>query len=154
MDADRAVDSRGVVVDIIRVAEDPLDPAALAAAVRTDACGAIASFVGVVRDHHEGRRVDHLVYEAYPPMAERELATIAQEIRSRWEIGRVAMVHRTGRLEIGEASVAVVVSAPHRREALEACAYGIERIKQSVPIWKKEYGEESGEWVIGDPSRP
>jgi len=140
--------------DIIRVTSEPLDPAALAAAVRTDASGAIASFVGVVRDHHEGRRVHHLVYEAYPPMAEQELARIAGEMRQRWEISRVAMAHRTGRLEIGEASVVIVVSAPHRRQALEACAFGIERIKQSVPIWKKEYGDDSSEWVIGDPSRP
>lgn len=140
--------------DIIRVTSEPLDPAALAAAVRTDASGAIASFVGVVRDHHEGRRVHHLVYEAYPPMAEKELTRIAGEMRQRWEISRVAMAHRTGRLEIGEASVVIVVSAPHRRQALEACAFGIERIKQSVPIWKKEYGDDASEWVIGDPSRP
>ena len=145
--------SQGGGEDIARVTDEPLDPAALAAAVRTDASGAIASFVGVVRNQHEGRPVHHLVYEAYPPMAERELARIVLEIRERWEVTRVAMVHRTGRLEIGEASVVILVSAPHRRQALEACAFGIERVKQSVPIWKKEYGDETGEWVIGDPSR-
>ena len=140
--------------DIIRVTPDPLDAAALMQAVRQDSSGAIASFVGVVRDEHMGRRVHHLVYEAYPPMAEQELARIAGEMRERWALGRIAMAHRTGRLEIGEASVVIVVAAPHRREALEACAFGIERVKQSVPIWKKEFRDEGSEWIIGDPSRP
>lgn len=139
--------------DIVRVTADVLDAAELMRAVRTDSSGAIASFVGVVRDEHEGQRVHHLVYEAYPPMAEQELARIAREMRERFAISRVAMAHRTGRLEVGEASVIVVVSAPHRRQALDACSFGIESIKKSVPIWKKEYRDEAGEWIIGDPSR-
>ena len=140
--------------DIIHVTSEPLDAAALMRAVRMDSSGAIASFVGVVRDEHEGRRVHHLVYEAYPPMAERELKRIAAEMHERWRISRIAIAHRTGRIEIGEASVVIAVGAPHRREALEACAFGIERIKQNVPIWKKEFREGGEEWIVGDPSRP
>ena len=140
--------------DIIRVTPDPLDVAALMKAVRTSGTGALASFVGVVRDEDQGRRVHHLVYEAYPPMAEKELARIAGEMRERWRLTGVALTHRTGRLEIGEASVAIVVAAAHRREALEACAFGIESIKKTVPIWKKEFRDEAEEWIIGDPSRP
>ena len=138
--------------DIIVLTADPLDIAALSSAVRRDSSGAIASFVGVVRNEHMGRHVDHLVYEAYPEMARREIERIVDELRSRWDVSGVAIAHRTGRLEIGEASVAVVVATPHRREALEACAFGIEQIKRSVPIWKKEFSAEGEEWVIGDPS--
>jgi len=140
-------------VEIIHVGPEALDPQALAAEVRADTSGAIATFVGVVRNHHQGRRVHHLVYEAYPPMAEAELRRIAAEMRERWTcLSGIALAHRTGRLEIGETSVAVVVASAHRREALDACAFGIERIKQSVPIWKKEFSEEGEEWVIGDSS--
>lgn len=139
-------------MDIIRVTADPIDAAALMRQVRGNSSGAIASFVGVVRDEHAGRRVHHLIYEAYPPMAEREMQRIAAEIRSRWGVTGVAIVHRTGRLEIGEASVVIAVSAPHRREALEACAFGIETLKRTVPIWKKEFSEDGAEWVVDDPS--
>lgn len=140
--------------DTIVLTSDPLDIAALTAAVRHDSSGAIATFVGVVRNEHMGRPVDHLIYEAYPEMARREIQKIVDEMRSRWQLSGVAIAHRTGRLEIGEASVAVVVAAPHRREALDACSFGIEEIKKSVPIWKKEFGAGGEEWVIGDPSRP
>ncbi|HEY3176006.1 MAG TPA: molybdenum cofactor biosynthesis protein MoaE [Candidatus Polarisedimenticolia bacterium] len=138
--------------DLIFITPDPLDEAALAAAVRRDSSGAIASFVGVVRDEHRGRRVHHLVYEAYPSMAEQEMRRIVSVIHDKWEVTAVALAHRTGRLEIGEASVVVAVAAPHRKEALEACAFAIEQVKQSVPIWKKEYSDEGEEWIIGDPS--
>lgn len=139
--------------DMIVLTTAPLDVAALSGAVRLDSSGAIASFVGVVRNEHMGRQVHHLVYEAYPEMARREIQRIVDEMRSRWDVSGVAIAHRTGRLEIGEASVVVVVAAPHRREALDACAYGIEEIKKSVPIWKKEFSAEGEEWVIGDSSR-
>ena len=138
--------------DIVLLTSDPLDVQALSRSVRQDSSGAIASFVGVVRNEHRGRPVDHLVYEAYPEMARREIQRIVDEMRTRWPISGVAIAHRTGRLEIGEASVAVVVAAAHRREALEACSFGIEEIKKSVPIWKKEFGAGGEEWVIGDSS--
>ena len=138
--------------DIILITADAIDADGLLRAIRRDTSGALASFVGVVRNHDRGRRVHHLVYEAYAQMAELEMRRIAQQARARWELDGMALVHRTGRLEVGEASVLVAVAAPHRREALEACAYGIERIKADVPIWKKEFGEDGEEWIVGDPS--
>ena len=114
--------------------------------------GAIVHFLGVVRNNTEGREVSYLEYEAYPPMAEKKMAEIAQEIHEKWGLDRVAMIHRVGRLEIGEVSVAVAVASPHRKEAFEACHYAMNRLKQTVPIWKREVwtdGEE--EWVKPDP---
>jgi len=142
------------VRDVVRVSDEPIDAAALAQAVRTDGSGALASFVGVVRNEHHGHRVHHLVYEAYPPMAERELRLIVDAARLRWDLQGVAIAHRTGRLEVGEASVAIVVAAAHRKEALEACAFAIETLKKTVPIWKKEFSDEGEEWIVGDPSAP
>ena len=121
-------------------------------AVEAGDAGAIVHFLGVVRNNTEGREVSYLEYEAYPPMAEKKMAEIAQEIHEKWGLDRVAMIHRMGRLEIGEVSVAVAVASPHRREAFEACHYAMNRLKQIVPIWKREVwtdGEE--EWVKPDP---
>ncbi len=121
-------------------------------AVEAADAGAIVHFLGVVRNNTEGREVSYLEYEAYPPMAERKMAEIAQEIHEKWGLDRVAMIHRVGRLEIGEVSVAVAVASPHRKEAFEACHYAMNRLKQIVPIWKREVwadGEE--EWVKPDP---
>ena len=121
-------------------------------AVEAGAAGAIVHFLGVVRNNTEGREVSYLEYEAYPPMAEKKMAEIAQEIHKKWGLDRVAMIHRVGRLEIGEVSVAVAVASPHRKEAFEACHYAMNRLKQIVPIWKREVwtdGEE--EWVKPDP---
>jgi len=135
--------------NIILITPDPIDVTELMSRVRRSTSGALASFVGVVRDHHEGRSVHHLEYQAYPPMAEREMARIAGDARERWALDGVAVIHRTGRLEVGEASVAIVVAAPHRKEAFEACSFIIEELKRSVPIWKKEFGETGEAWVIG-----
>ena len=121
-------------------------------AVEAGDAGAIVHFLGVVRNNTEGREVSYLEYEAYPPMAEKKMAEIAQEIQEKWGLDRVAMIHRIGRLEIGEVSVAVAVASPHRKEAFEACRYAMNRLKQIVPIWKREVwadGEE--EWVKPDP---
>ena len=121
-------------------------------AVEAEDAGAIVHFLGVVRNNTEGREVSYLEYEAYPPMAEKKMTEIAQEIHEKWELDRVAMIHRVGRLEIGEVSVAVAVASPHRKEAFEACHYAMNRLKQIVPIWKREVwadGEE--EWVKPDP---
>ena len=121
-------------------------------AVKAGDAGAIVHFLGVVRNNTEGREVSYLEYEAYPPMAEKKMAEIAQEIHEKWGLDRVAMIHRVGRLEIGEVSVAVAVASPHRKEAFEACHYAMNRLKQIVPIWKREVwvdGEE--EWVKPDP---
>ncbi len=121
-------------------------------AVEAGDAGAIVHFLGVVRNNTEGREVSYLEYEAYPPMAEKKMAEIAQEIQEKWGLDRVAMIHRVGRLEVGEVSVAVAVASPHRKEAFEACHYAMNRLKQIVPIWKREVwtdGEE--EWVKPDP---
>ncbi len=136
--------------DLCALVAEPINLNELAGRVRTDASGAVVLFSGTVRNHHEGRRIESLQYEAYGPMAEEEMRRIAREIRARWRLERVAILHRTGRLKVGETSVAVAVAAAHRREALEACSHAIDRLKELVPIWKKEYGEPGAGWVIGD----
>ena len=125
----------------------PIDPEVLRRAVADPAAGALASFLGVTRNSFRGRAVDHLEYEAYAPMAEREMTRIGTEIAERWpSVTGIAIAHRVGRVEIGETSVAVVVTAAHRGEALAACAHGIERLKASLPVWKKEVFADGSEW--------
>lgn len=121
-------------------------------AVESDNAGAIVPFLGTVRNNTSGRKVRYLEYEAYPPMAEKKMAEIAQEIYEKWGLDRVAMIHRVGRLEIGEVSVAVAVASPHRKDGFEACKYAMDRLKQIVPIWKREVWEDGQEeWVKPDP---
>jgi molybdopterin synthase catalytic subunit len=132
----------------------PLDARRLEAAVAHKGAGAICTFTGVVRDSSRGRSVTHLDYEAYAEMAVAEMRKIGDEIAERWPEARVAMAHRTGRLEIGEASVVVAVSCPHRAEAIAACRWGIDRLKESVPIWKKEHAADGTYWIEGDEARP
>lgn len=129
------------------VTQEPLELAELMRGVETPRAGAIASFVGVVRDHNIGRSVHHLEYEGYPPMACREMDAIAAEAHERWPGCRVAMAHRIGRLEIGEASVIIACAAPHRAESFEACRYAIEELKRRVPIWKKEHFDGGAVWI-------
>ena len=120
--------------------------------VVTSSHGGIASFLGVVRDHHAGRSVVELEYEAYGPMAEAECARIVAEAESRWPV-RVAVRHRVGKLVIGDTAVAIAVAGAHRDEAFEACRYVIEELKRRVPIWKRErYSDGSEAWV--DPTAP
>jgi len=133
---------------------DPLDARRLEAAVAHKSAGAICTFTGVVRDSSRGRSVTHLDYEAYAEMATAQMRKIGDEIAERWPEARVAMAHRTGRLEIGEASVVVVVSCPHRAEAIAACKWGIDRLKESVPIWKKEHAADGTYWIEGDEAKP
>jgi len=110
-------------------------------------CGAITIFVGTVRDVSRGRKVLYLEYEAFKEMAERKLAEIGESIRTRWGLDRVAITHRVGRLDLGEASVVIAVASPHRAEAFEACRHAIETLKKTVPIWKKEVWEGGEMWV-------
>ena len=138
---------------LFELTTDPLDPRRLEAAVAHKGAGAICTFIGVVRDTSRGRSVTHLEYEAYGEMARAEMRKIAGEIAEKWPDARVAMAHRTGRLEIGEASVVVSVSCPHRAEAIDACRWGIDRLKESVPIWKKEHATDGTYWIEGDESR-
>jgi len=133
---------------MIRLSRDPIDYAALTEMVRRPDCGAVATFLGTVRDLTDGKETIALDYEAYPNMAEKKLAEIEGQTRQRWPVGEMAMVHRIGRLEVGEVSVAVAVSCPHRAQAFEACRFAIDQLKEIVPIWKKEnWADGSTEWV-------
>ena len=135
-----------------RISDQPLDIQTLHDLVRQPSAGAVALFVGVVRDTNLGRAVDHLEYDAYPAMAAKVMRRIADEARDRWEITAVAIHHRTGRLEIGEASVAIAVSSPHRTAAIEACQFAIDRLKRIAPIWKKEVWADGEQWIEGSPA--
>lgn len=137
-----------------RIVSEPIDEQALVEAVGHPAAGAVLSFVGTVRDHTGDRHVLYLEYEAYPEMAERVLRRIAQEVRERWSVTGIAIEHRVGRLEIGDASVVIAVSASHRAEAFEACRYTIDRIKEILPVWKKEVWESGEVWVEEGPGHP
>ena len=138
------------------VTETPLDAAAIGALLKVarDRDGAVTTFVGVVRDHHAGRRVRWLEYEAYAPLAVKAFERIAAEAAERWPDARLAIHHRTGRLEIGEASVAIAAASPHRADAFAACRYAIERIKQIAPIWKREHFEGGEMWIEGATADP
>lgn len=129
------------------LSDRPLDVAAIERAVADPGAGAVVSFAGTVRDRTGVHDVVALEYEAYPEMAERFLRKIGGEIAERWPGARVAIAHRTGRLEVGEVSVVIAVSSPHRAAAFEACRHGIERLKQDVPIWKKELRKDGSIWV-------
>lgn len=133
-----------------RIVEGPIDVADLLAGAAGDEDGAVLLFLGVVRNHNEGREVDHLDYRAYPAMAEATLLEIVREARGRWRTGAITAVHRIGRLDIGEVSVAIAVAAPHRQDAYDASRYVIEELKKRVPIWKREgYVDGESEWLEG-----
>ena len=129
-----------------------LDPQRLSDHVRKDESGAAALFLGVVRNNSMGRTVLYLEYDAYPQMAEKVMRQIAEEAVASWPLSDVAIQHRVGRLEIGETSMLVAVASPHRREAFEACRHIVERIKEILPIWKKEVWEGGEVWIEGDPA--
>ncbi|HET7272812.1 MAG TPA: molybdenum cofactor biosynthesis protein MoaE [Rubrobacter sp.] len=130
------------------IVDEPLDVGALIEGSRRPDCGAIATFVGTTRiDESESASVEYLEYEAYRPMADRKLEEIGAEIQERWTVGHVSIVHRLGRIDPGEASVAIVVAAPRRGPAFEASRYAIERIKEVVPIWKREVWSDGYVWV-------
>ncbi|MXV81562.1 MAG: molybdopterin converting factor [Chloroflexi bacterium] len=135
--------------DFFKITHDVLDATALHTLVLSPQAGAVSLFMGVVRDNNLGRDVDYLEYDAYPAMATKVMRQIAGEIRERWDVLDIAMHHRIGRLEIGEASVAVAVASAHRGEGIEACHYGIDRLKAIVPIWKKEVWADGEEWIEG-----
>ncbi len=133
---------------MFKVTTDPLSVQAVNDLVKRPTDGAVVTFDGIVRNNFEGRAVRHLEYEAYAEMAEKKMAEIGAEIRRKFDIGDIAMVHRLGRLEIGESSIVIAVAAPHRQAAFEACAYAMERVKAEVPVWKKEFFEDGADhWV-------
>lgn len=136
---------------MVRLTRDAIDLASLTPPTPRD--GAVALFVGVVRNENGGRSVLHLEYEAYEEMALAEMEAIAAETRRRWPVTEVRLVHRLGRLEIGEASVAVAVVSPHRDEAFLACRHAIDTLKKTVPIWKKEFYADGAVWLDGPGAR-
>ena len=140
--------SGGSADDVYRVVGEPLSADAVAALVDDPGAGGVAMFSGVVRNETAGRPVKFLEYEAHAPMAEAKMREIGEAARARWPgVKRVAMLHRIGRLEIGESSVLIAVSAAHRAEAFEACRYAIDTLKRTVPVWKKEHFEDGEVWV-------
>lgn len=146
------------MTDVIRIQQEPIDIDATIRSVASPSCGAIDVFIGTTRDHADGRTVRSLAYEAHEPMALKETGQIVEVARRRWPVEHVSVVHRIGRVPMGEASVVIAVSAPHRAEAFEACRFIIDTLKQTVPIWKKEeFADGTAEWTglgsVEPPSR-
>ena len=136
--------------DFFELTTEPIDVGAIARKVIPPECGATVTLDGYVREWTRGRKTLYLVYEAYQPMALSEMQRLGREAHDRFEIAHIGIVHRTGRLEIGETSVVIAVSAPHRRAAFEACEWAIRELKRTVPIWKKEFYEDGEVWVEGE----
>jgi len=132
---------------LFEIVQDPISVDEVVSRLVNPAIGAVVTFVGTVRGETDGRRVLYLEYEAYPEMAEHVLAQVGDEVRARWaEVQQVAIVHRVGRLQVGEAAVVIALSAAHRRQTFDALHYAIDRIKEIVPVWKKEVWADGAEW--------
>jgi MoaE-MoaD fusion protein len=134
----------------VEITREPIDAQALARRLQRPEDGAVVVFEGIVRNNSNGREALYLDYECYEAMALRQMERIGREILAAYQVGRIGMVHRLGRLSVGEASVAIVVTAPHRKAAFEAALTSINRLKQEVPIWKKEYFADGAVWVEGE----
>ena len=132
---------------LFEVTSEPLLSDSLVAAVLTPSDGAVVTFVGTVRDNHMDRAVTALEYEAYPEMAEAEMRRIGVEMIAKWGLHGIAIRHRVGRLEVGDTSVIIAVSAPHRQAAFAACSEALDKLKDTVPVWKKEYFSDGEIWV-------
>jgi molybdopterin synthase catalytic subunit len=139
------------LLDLILLGPDPIDAPALIRFVRTDLDGAVVTFDGCVRNQSHGRATLHLDYESYESMALAKMREIAEQMREKFPVDRVAIAHRLGRLQIGETSVFIAVSAPHRPAAFDACRYAIDTLKRTVPIWKKEFFADGAVWADGEP---
>ena len=145
---------------LLAIVTEPLSVEALVTRVQADAqslaegCGALCSFVGIVRSTHQGRRVRHLEYEAFEPLAVKTFHQIAEEAAEEWPGTVLGIVHRTGRLDVGEASVVIVAAAAHRAASFAVCRYAIERVKQIAPVWKHEFFEDGQAWVEGAVANP
>jgi len=148
------------MMPLLRIGREPLQLDALVAALAdragagAGADGAVVTFAGLVRNHNVGRSVRYLEYDAYEPLALKTFERIAEEVRGRWPTAQLALHHRIGRLEIGEASIAIAARSPHRGDAYAACRYAIERVKQIAPIWKHEYFEGGDVWIEGATANP
>ena len=129
------------------ITENPIDVQALIRRTTTEEDGGVAVFLGTVRRHSQGKNVVWLEYEAYPAMAIQSFQKIGEEVRARWGMEHLSILHRTGRLVVGDIAVVVVAAAPHRKEAFAACQYAIDRLKAISPVWKKELTEDGCVWV-------
>ncbi|MFN4144683.1 MAG: molybdenum cofactor biosynthesis protein MoaE [Runella sp.] len=137
-------------IDIL-LTENPLDPPQCLSYVMSDAAGGIVTFVGTVRNQTQGKTVKRLFFEAYPPMAEAEMQKIAIETFNRWPVLAISIHHRIGTLTVGEIPVVIAVACAHRKAAFEACQFAIDTLKETVPIWKKEFFEDGEIWVAAHP---
>ncbi len=142
--------SGGAPEDFFRITREVIPTRELAESLKAPEDGAVAVFEGIVRNHSKGRKTLYLEYEAYEPMALRKMKELGRETRLKFPIDRIAMIHRLGRLEIGETSVAIFVTSAHRGAAFDACRHASDRLKQIVPIWKKEFFEDGGVWAEGE----
>lgn len=138
----------------VNLTEGPISVDRLLSLVKDHSCGGVVFFLGIVRNESHGKKVESLTYEAYKPMAERKMEGIAREAMDRWPVKKIAMEHRVGHLSLGEIAVAIVVSSPHRKEALESCSFLIDALKAKVPIWKQEFGEGGVFWIEGQERVP
>lgn len=148
------VDRRGPGAVRAELTREAIDLSRLVSEVSSPSCGGIATFLGVVRDQDEGRRVLALEYDAYDRLAGEQIKAVAREAAARWPEARIAVQHRAGRLVVGEVSVAIAVASPHRDEAFACCRHVIDRVKEAVPIWKREEGEDGARWLEGQEYRP
>ncbi|NOT62510.1 MAG: molybdenum cofactor biosynthesis protein MoaE [Acidobacteria bacterium] len=140
--------------DVYEITREPIDKAVLEQRILTEGTGALVTFDGTVRDHTKGRGVVKLHYEAYPAMAVKEMRKVGEEMRERWpDIERIGIIHRFGELSVKESSIVIVVASPHRKTAFAACHYAIDRVKETVPIWKKEIFTDGEAWVEGQPPK-
>ncbi len=138
-------------MEIIEITDKPIDVAAAIEAAKANGAGAINVFIGTVRNKTAEKQVKSLDFEAYDPMAIKELRKIVQQAKAKWPVLKAVVIHRKGHLDLGEAAVVIVVSTPHRKASFEACEYIIDTLKQTVPIWKKEIFEGGEEWVSAHP---
>jgi MoaE-MoaD fusion protein len=145
--------SGGSSEDLYRITREPVPTQELARQLKAPEDGALVVFEGVVRNHSQGRKTLYLEYEAYEAMAIRKMREVGETARQKFPIDRIVMVHRVGRVEIGDTSVAILVTSAHRRAAFEACHYAIDELKRTVPIWKKEYFEDGAVWAEGEAHR-
>jgi molybdopterin synthase catalytic subunit len=135
----------------VRITNSAIDVAEVIMSVQDSSAGGTVVFIGTIRNSSEGRRVEELEYEVYVKMAEKRMAQLAAEVKKRWPVKKIIMVHRRGRLKVGEISVVVAVSSEHRAEAFKASKFAIDTIKRAVPIWKKERGKKGSRWIRGEP---
>ena len=152
-DGEALADSMTEEKNLCRLTRETIDTRALVGELLQGGDGAVVAFEGVVRNNSGGRATKFLEYEAYEPMALVKMREIAAEVAGKFAIGRIGMTHRLGHLEIGEASIVIVVTSAHRKPAFEACHYAIDRLKKIVPIWKKEFFEDGAVWVEGESGR-